>query len=191
MEFKDVVLSRKSVRKYKDTPIENDMLREIMELGITAPSATNLQQWYFVAVSSPEKRAELDIIMKDSAEKLLPTLNKRFPNHPQVVKETYSFTQSLGGAPVCILAFLQKEYENMNDATQSVAAAMENIVLAARDKGLDTCWLTAPIDVKKDKELEEHFAPGKGKFLAMLTMGYSDQPNARSPKRRDNRYVII
>ena len=31
----------------------------------------------------------------------------------------------------------------------------------------------------------------KGKFLAMLTLGYSDQPNARSPKRREGRYVII
>lgn len=191
MEFKDVVLSRKSVRKYKDIPIPHDMLEEIMELGVTAPSATNLQQWYFVVISSPEKRAEFAEIMKNSADILLPTLRKRFPNHPEVVKETHSFTQELGGAPVCILAFLQKEYENLNDATQSVAAAMENIVLAARDKGLDTCWLTAPIDVKKDKILEEHFAPDKGKFLAMLTLGYSDQPNARSPKRREGRYVII
>ncbi len=191
MEFKDVVLSRKSVRKYKDTPISNEVLEEILTLGMAAPSATNLQHWYFVAINSPEKRAQLDKIMKGAAEGILPTLNERFPNHPEVIKETYSFTATLGNAPTCILAFLQKEYENMNDATQSVAAALENMVLAARDKGLDTCWLTAPIDVKKDKELEEIFAPGKGKFLAMLTLGYSDQPNARSPKRRDGRYIII
>lgn len=191
MEFKDVALKRKSIRKYKNEAVSLEILKEIMELGITAPSATNLQHWYFVVVCSPEKRAVLDRIMKGTADAILPCLNGRFPNHPDVIKETYAFTSTLGNAPVCVLAFLQKEYENRDDAIQSVSAALENIFLAAVDKGLGGCWLTAPVDSGKSEDLRLAFAPDKGEFVAMLTLGYPEDENTSSPKRKDGRYTFV
>ena len=50
MNVKEAIMGRRSVRKYKKTPIREEDIREILEAGIMAPSASNLQPWYFVAV---------------------------------------------------------------------------------------------------------------------------------------------
>ena len=55
MEFMDVVLSRRSIRRYLDRPILEEDLTEILQAGIYAPSAVDLQPWYFVVIKSKEQ----------------------------------------------------------------------------------------------------------------------------------------
>lgn len=64
------------------------------------------------------------------------------------------------------------------------------MLLAATDKGLGSCWLTAPVEVGVAAELRDTFAPGKGNLLAVVTMGYSDQV-PKTPARKEGRYTII
>ena len=63
METRQVLLTRRSVRKYKSDPIPETDLVEILEAASCAPSAINLQHWYFAAVTSPEEMATLREIM--------------------------------------------------------------------------------------------------------------------------------
>ena len=77
-------------------------------------------------------------------DKFRPVLTERFAKHPETVKQTESFLISLGGAPVCVLAFLLKDYPDREGTLQSVAAATENLLLAAWDKGIGSCWMSAP-----------------------------------------------
>ena len=72
----------------------------------------------------------------------------------------------------------------------SIGAAIENMLLAARDKALGTCWLTAPVEAEVGNELRDLFAPGKGPLVALITLGYPSK-EARAPKRRDGRYTIV
>ena len=53
-------------------------------------------------------------------------------------------------------------------------------MLAAVEKGLGGCWLTAPLEAAVGDELRELFAPGKGPLVAMLTIGYPAQ-NPKAP----------
>ena len=78
----------------------------------------------------------------------------------------------------------------METIVQSVAAAIENILLAATDRGLGSCWLTAPVETGMSEELRDTFAPDKGKLLAIVTLGYSDQ-TPKTPARKAGRYTII
>ena len=83
------------------------------------------------------------------------------------------------------------EYERKEtEFVQSVAAALENMLLTAYSKGISSCWLTGPIEAKMDVILREKFAPDKGKMLAMITLGYSEQ-KPKAPRRREGRYEII
>ena len=59
MELKTAIWTRRSVRNFKDTPIDHADIEEIMEGTLMAPSAINLQPWYFAV------------------------LEKRFPDHHQ------------------------------------------------------------------------------------------------------------
>ncbi len=193
METKEAIFGRRSIRKYKSTPIPEDVLREVIEAGLMAPSAINLQPWYFVVVQSPEKRQELVSVMGNVFGKFRPILEKRFATHPEVVEETGQFLSGLGGAPVCVLAFLLKpEYpeQEKEGVMQSVAAALENILLTAYDKGLGSCWLTAPLSMGFGPELQSRFAPDQGAFYAAVTLGYPDA-EPKMPPRREGRYLIV
>ena len=104
MEFKDVVYGRRSVRKFKDTPVDDKILKEIVDAALWAPSGVNLQPWYYVVIRTPEKMTRLKEMMSVVSDRDKPHLEERFSAHPEVVKTTLSFISTLGGAPAVVLA---------------------------------------------------------------------------------------
>lgn len=191
METKEAILGRRSVRKYTDEPVSDEDLKEIIEAALAAPSGINLQPWYFVVVKSEEKLKELSEITGQVFGKFKPVLDKRFERNPEAIEETKDFLNSLGGAKVCILVFLLKpDYEDYTTVVEGTSAAIQNLCLMAYDKGLATCWLTAALRVGLGKELQEKFAPGKGDYLAMVTLGHP-AVKPKMPPRREGRYEII
>ncbi len=191
METKDAIISRRSIRTYTDQPISDADLQEIITAGLYAPSAVDLQPWYFVVVKSPEKLAELRGHMSDVYDIVEPVMLKRFANHPAVVAETKVFLKSLGGAQCCILAFMLKpEYPDKKIAAEGVCAAVQNMLLMAFDLGIGSCWMTAPISAGMDEQLRLKYAPEHGEFVAAVTFGYP-KFTPKAPKRKDGRYEII
>lgn len=191
METKDVIFGRRSIRKYTNQPISDADLEEIIQAGLYAPSNINFQPWYFVVVKSEEKKREMLEFMSTVSKLFRPVLDSRFAKNPEAIEETETFFQGLGGAQVYILVFLLKpDYPDLSSVTQSTAAAIENMLLMAKDKGIGSCWLTAAVRVGKDEEIRQHFAPDKGPFLAMVTLGYPAEEKT-APPRRGGRYEII
>ncbi|WP_130868668.1 nitroreductase family protein [Intestinimonas massiliensis (ex Afouda et al. 2020)] len=191
METRETLLTRRSVRRYKSDPIPESDLREILEAGLYAPSAINLQHWYFVAVQSPEAMEDVRQIMSGVVDKFLPVLEERFARNPEQIGITNKFLSTLGGAPVCVLVFMLKpDYPDRDGAMQSVSAAIENVLLAAWDKGIGSCWLSAPQRMGFGPAFQARFAPDKGEFVAAITLGYPDQ-QPKMPPRREGRYTIV
>ena len=191
MDTREVLLTRRSIRRYKSDPIPESDLREILEAGLYAPSAINLQHWYFVAIQDPATMEEVRQIMGGVVEKFTPVLKQRFARNPEQIGITNKFLATLGGAPVCVLVFMLKpDYPDRDGAMQSVSAAIENVLLAAWDKGIGSCWLSAPQRMGFGPVFQERFALGKGEFVAAITLGYPDQ-EGKLPPRRDGRYTIV
>lgn len=193
MEFKQVVMSRRSVRSYLNKEIPREVLEEIVEAGVHAPSATNLQPWYFVIINSEEQRKKFAAVMSRVADAVEGNLRERFAKHPQIVNSTLHFLRSLGGAPTCVLAFCYKpDYPYAKEIVlQSVAAAIENMLLASVDHGVSGCWMTAPIEAMVGDELRDTFAPGKGQLVAAVTLGYPAGELPAAPPRKEGRYLFI
>lgn len=192
MDVVQLIKNRRSIRNYKSDPISEKDLLEILESGMAAPSAVNLQPWYFVVIRDEEKMKTLAKIMAKVSSKMEPSLRDRFPNHPEVVEESARFIKRLGGAPVCILAFQYEANYNKTASSiiQSVSAAIENMLLAAWSKGIGSCWLTAPLEVEAGEELRKYFAPEKGELVAMITMGYPEH-KPQAPRQKNGRYIIL
>lgn len=55
MKSNDFIYARKSIRKFKDTPVPTKDLKEMIKAATYAPSGKNLQNWHFVVVSDREK----------------------------------------------------------------------------------------------------------------------------------------
>lgn len=191
MDARECLLTRRSVRRYQAAPLSDALLSEILEPALAAPSAINLQHWHFVVVRSPQGMADLKTIMVKVVERFHPVLKQRFAEHPETIAETQNFLLTLGGAPICVLAFLLKEdYPDRDGALQSVSAAVENLLLSAWEKGVGSCWISAPQRMGLGPEIRARFAPDKGEFVAAVTLGWPDQ-EPTMPKRREGRVSYI
>ena len=189
MELREVIRLRRSVRRYTEQAVPHEVLEQLLEDACWAPSAENYQPWHFVALTKAEDIALLSETLDKSADTLQEILEKRFPDRPQVVRETTAFVRTLGGAPVCVLAFLRKIYPHRDSVYASVAAAVENLLLSARDAGLGTCWIGAASGCGYAGAVEEHFGPEGGELVAMISLGYPAHiPNA--PRRKPGRWEI-
>ncbi|HEX3012647.1 MAG TPA: nitroreductase family protein, partial [Methanobacterium sp.] len=59
MDVFEAVSKRRSIRKYKDTEVEDEKLQNILEVARIAPSAANRQEWKFIVVKDKETREKL------------------------------------------------------------------------------------------------------------------------------------
>lgn len=193
MDTLEAIAQRRSVRKYADRSISEADLDTILRSALAAPSGLNLQPWYFVAVKSPEKRRELLQVMDEVSTKIAGELEQRFAKHPEVAAETRQFIRTLGNAPVILLAFMLKDdYQDKKTVLQSVSAAVENALLAARALGIGSCWLTAAEQTGYNDAIRDRFAPGKGDMVAMVSLGWPESENwPRAVARKDGRFVVI
>ena len=66
MDFFDVVTTQRAMRRLKSDAIADDVLRRIMDAAICAPSGGNRQNWSFVVVRDPAKRARLGELYREA-----------------------------------------------------------------------------------------------------------------------------
>src|SRR5664280_1693096 len=125
MEFTEVLAKRRSVRHFNNKlDIAEADVRALIEAAVTAPTAGNIQPWRFTVVRSAEAR-----------ERLAAALHQRWATAAPVV-----IVVSVDPRP-CAARYSDRG-ERLY-CIQDTAAAVENILLAAVDKGLASCWIGA------------------------------------------------
>lgn len=159
MEFYDTVEKRRSVRSFRDDPINEESLKKILEAARLAPSAHNTQEYKFVIVRDAEKRQGL----------------ARAALEQDFVAE----------APIIIAAVaLNPNYLLENEVPAyavDVAIAIDHLTLAAVQEDLGTCWIGAfhQDEVKKILNI-----PPQYKAVALIPLGVPrDEPSVRSRKK--------
>lgn len=183
-EFKEIIVRRRSVRKFKKDTIPEQILNSILEAGRWAPSASNSQPWHFIVVTSTETKSKIaQLSTKFSKEHW-----RRFS--PQQAK----YIAARGGSwdksymveiPI-LLVVCCKLSESMRDelALGSVWMAVENILLAATDEGLGSCVYTF-LNRKEENELKSILRVNMADRIAcIIQLGYTKTvPEAPSRKQ--------
>ncbi len=191
METLNVLLERRSIRKYRAVPVPDEILEEIVRAGLYAPSGLNLQPWYFAVARTAESMQLVRASMAVVALRFSPVLQQRFREHPEVIEETQNFLVTLGGAPACILVFAHKKDQGARDnVLESTAAAIQNMQLAAWNRGVGACWIAAPKYVDCSGLFEAAFGAGHGEFIAAVTLGYPAE-DPKPHKRREGRWTFL
>lgn len=202
MELENAIKTRRSVRKYKSKSVPKESILEVLEAANLAPSATNRQPWEFVVVHR-SYLDRLDQLFREAfagrvASISEDTLRRAIKDLPIPVDESGDklkglghFYRTLGGAPVAIVVCVPKEEDpwvwknNISDAS----AATENLLLAAWDKGLGTCWLTGPLKTRADMIASFLGISEDREIVAIVALGYPDHKPTMPPKQNVNQKI--
>lgn len=185
MDLYEAIKGRRSVRKFKETPIAGDLIEKIFDIAQWAPSGMNRQNWKFFVLAG-ERKEELVSISSESFHYLEPQLQELFAEKPKIIEATRRFFKRLGKAPVVVCAYF--EPANKEDVTsyQNVAAAIQNLLLVAHAEGLGTCWMTGPVAV--ETQISRYLGVDGLTLVAVIPMGYPDE-SPRIPPRRPDRVI--
>jgi len=160
MDTLEAIDNRRSIRKYFDKPVEFEKITTILDAARKAPSAGNLQTWRFIVVSDKSLITQI----------------------AGYCIEQYWIQTAPLVIVVCTVPEKQEMYYGLRGkrlyAVQDCAAAIENLMLAATELGLGSCWVGAFEEDKVRSMLE---IPVDVRPQAIITIGYSDEtPEARS-----------
>ena len=182
MEVSQAIQQRRSIRKFKEKVVPEELLLKILEAATLAPSGKNKQPWKFYVVQG-EKRSEMIQSMQMGMNRL-----SKMGINTGSAKYTIGVMES---APVTIFIFnptskhplLEREtgeiYGDIVDI-QSIGAAIQNMLLMAVDLGLGTLWIC---DVFFGYEELCEWLGEKGQMVAAVSVGFPDEsPSARQRK---------
>ena len=168
----EAIEARRSVRAYKDTPVEHEKLELLAKCGVLAPSAMNKQEWEVRIVENKEwidgvTAAYLKAVEgTDKAKYMLtPTFKNIFRNGSAVI---------FVGAPDGLFS------------GENVGCMAENIMLAATELGLGTCFLGSVQMMFAEPAMAEYlqslgFSEGY-KLRYALAVGYPDEAPEAKPR---------
>lgn len=155
MRATDAILGRRSVRKFEERPVEDEKLELLLRAAMQAPSAKNERPWEFVVIRDREMLVRLS--------------------------QTDPYALSMKNAPVGIVLLCNKaRYLPEGDAfwQQDMAAAAENLLIAARDLELGATWLAiAPLPERMDYVREALALPEGVDPFCMMPVGYPLRPS--------------
>jgi len=162
MDLFQAVEKRASVRSYKDVTISEDDLRRILNAGIRAPTAGNVQPWVFIVTRKTS-------IKKDLAEAA---------NHQDFIESASTIIT------VCAVEKDSASRYGIRGSTlyclQDTAAAVENILLAATALGYGTCWIGA-FDEEAVRDVLN--VPETARPVAIIPLGLPKGTPASSPRK--------
>jgi len=163
MEAMEAILTRRSVRRYLTDPVPQELLNELLEAAMSAPSASNEQPWQFVVLTEPE------------------VLGRVPKYHP------YSSMVPQAQAAVLVCGDLGPA-RGTDWWVQGCAAATQNLLLAARAKGLGAVWLGVYPDrgrvagMRELLGLPENIVP-----FSLVPLGWPAEPSRKADRYREER----
>ncbi|WGX77105.1 nitroreductase family protein [Paraclostridium bifermentans] len=198
----DFIYNRQSIRKFKDEPIPNEDIMELLKAATFAPSAKHQQNWHFVVLQNKDMINEMADIVTRSHEKIgeLAKTEKDKKIHMSVINYYTCFKH----APVVVLVYgceykmIEYKILKENDApkdllevlvspqsgAESIGAAVENFLLAATKMGYGTCYMTGPTHAKTEIENLIGFEKPGYELMSMIALGVAEDNQPQQPPRK-------
>ena len=151
MTLYDIIISRRSIRQFSPTPIPRALLEKIVNAGRLAPSASNLQPLEFIAVDDPATRRRVFACLHWAG--YITPAGDPLP----------------GQEPAAYIVPLVNLRVRRSGFDLDLGAAVENMILAAWNEGIGSCWIGA-LDAKavgRIVRLPENF-----RLTCLLALGY-------------------
>lgn len=171
MQFYDVIEKRKSIKKFKSSPINEEKLNRIIKATMMAPSWKNKTSYKFILIKKEEEKNKI-------ADTILNSTNEA--------------KNSVEEAPMVAIVVadpsLSGEVNNREYYLVDSAIAMEHFILAATEEGYGTCFIGA-IDEDKIKDIAK--IPNNYRVVAITPIGEIAEYAEHYPEKNIKDYIFI
>jgi nitroreductase len=157
------IKERRSVRKYIDKKIPEEIIKEIIDCARLAPTGNNRQAWSFLVITDDEIKSKI----------------ASYARYGRFIEE----------AGACIAIFVNQN--KATTPLQDASAATENIMIAAKSYDLGTCWVNSyqKEHSKKIKNLVN--CPQDMELITLMSIGYYKEDNVKLPAKKSLSEVMF
>ena len=171
MDALQTMLTRKSIKKYKPDPVSRELIDQIIEAGLNAPSGLNKQAPIILAVTNKEVRDQLSKL--------------------NAGKDPFFRADPFYGAPVVLVVLADK---SVPTHVYDGSLVMENLQLAAHALGLGACWIHRAKETFETEEGKAILAKlgieGEYEGVGNCVLGYPDHDPDKKPRKENRVYYI-
>jgi nitroreductase len=157
MDTFELIKTRRSIRKFTDEPVSDEIIDNIIEAGAWAPSGLNNQPWKFAVIRDGELKTKISTLTR--------------------------YSKIVLNADTLIAVFLDNSlsYDRTKDC-QAVGACIQNMLLAVHSMGLGAVWL-GEILKNKDKALGLTGGPDTLELMAVVALGHPAEKGGKASRR--------
>ena len=202
METLEAIKRRRTIRAFQSRVPPRSVIEACLEAATWAPSATNQQPWEFIVASGDELRRITDVTRQHFARRVkerppfdqvpdhlrqrqrgvFDAMNKSVAEQGIRTQDLYAISLRFFDAPYGVYFVTHKTHDYQYQV--SVAAAIENFLLAATSMGLGTCWQAAAVVCQQ--ELKQHLGLAEDRILlAGVGVGYAVEDAPLNNFQRD------
>ncbi len=192
-EMIEKIISRHAIRKFQDRQIEEEVLEQILQAGLYAPSAGNNQRGTIVVCQNKEINLELGklnhcVMFKGRSRKAVS--NTVSADQPSILDDP-AITDAFYGAPTVLTIFTRPGVYSHDDA----AMIAENMWLAAHFLGVGACYIGRAEEtfsseygqkIQKEWGVPEGLVP-----VCHVLLGYREGPEPHAKSRKDGRIIRV
>ena len=178
MDTVDAIKNRRSIRSFKNKAVSKEILQRIILMGTKAPSGKNRQPWYFLVLQDNAKKQLCALIDKVASEK---------EKHAENIGSLRISSNAIKESSAVLLVYnsFSKAEQDYNHYrllmdTQSIGAAIQNIILAAESFGLGSLWICDIFQC--DKEIAALYNEPY-ELAAAVAVGYPNQSPLERPRK--------
>lgn len=199
VELDEAIVRRTSVRYFEDKPVSDEVVMELVEAAIRAPTASGLENWLFVVFKSNEAREKVYELIADGMVEYYRAVN--LPEEKMAKLRRRLYEGGMYRAPLYIAVFIDKrvrflkgeEFDELEFvwSVESAAMAIQNLMLKAVELGLGTVY----IGVTNFRGIEERVRELAGLdenhyLVGVIPVGYP-RDEVRPRKRRKGAEEVV
>jgi nitroreductase len=198
----EVLTTTRAVRKRLDLdrPVPDSLLRECLDIAVQAPSGSNSQGWHFMLVTDDAKKSAIADYYRKAFDAYQESPNRPSRNfsepamvaaHERILDSAHYLVHNLARVPVLMIPCCTGRPDargvnlmGMASIFGSILPAVWSFMLAARERGLGTCWTT--LHLSYEREIAALLGiPDTHAQVALIPIAYTRGTDFQPAPRKD------
>ena len=174
----EIIKTTRSMRRLKPDPVPSNLIRQILEAGVCAPSGGNMQRWRFLMIRDPQIKQRVGVYYKRAWDKQVAPRYRAGEPAPGMSRERFlrlldaaeHLAAHIHEAPVWVVPCLEGRTPTRTSGS-SIYPAVQNMLLTARALALGATLTTLYFQFEMEVETALGLPPGFHSY-ALLPIGY-------------------